>query len=144
MQDLLPLYTSAHGSVSRRDFWIAAAVLLAAGIVLGFIPIIGSIASILLLYPWTCLAMRRLRDMGRAPAIALLPIGLCTVSALLAIVTAASIANPVLLGTAMVIGGIAVLVGTLSMILALLFLIWIGLAPGQHENAVSAPLHTRR
>jgi hypothetical protein len=68
--------------------------------------------------------------MGRAPALALIPVGLCGVSTLLGIVTAASVLNPVFLGVAVLFGGLTILVGTISMLIAIGFLLWIGLTPG--------------
>lgn len=134
MEELAPILTSFHGAISRRTFWIGAVVLIVAGFIAGLIPYLGTLASFALLYPWTCLAMQRLRDMGRPAGLALIPVGLCAVSAILATVTAASTLNPALLGVAFLIGGLTIIVGTVAMLVALAFLLWIGLTPGKSEG----------
>ncbi|NIJ18371.1 uncharacterized membrane protein YhaH (DUF805 family) [Sphingomonas naasensis] len=133
MEDLVPILTSFHGAISRRTFWIGAAVLIVASIVLGLIPYLGTIASLALLYPWTCLAMQRLRDMERPVGLALIPVGLAAISAVLGIVTMVSMFNPMLIGLALMVGGLTVLVGTISMLVAIAFLLWIGLTPGKSD-----------
>lgn len=144
MQDLVPVLTSYEGSISRRTFWTAAIVLMVAGLVLGFVPYVGALATMLLLYPWTCLAMQRLRDMGRPAGLAFVPAALCVVSALLGIAMTASVTNPALFGVAMMLGGITVLVGMIAAIVGLAFLLWIGLTPGKGEDADTLSRDTRR
>jgi uncharacterized membrane protein YhaH (DUF805 family) len=57
MEELASILTSFEGAISRRTFWIGAAVLIVASLVLGWIPYLGMLVSFALLYPWTCLAM---------------------------------------------------------------------------------------
>lgn len=139
MEQLVPALTSFGGSISRQTFWIGVAALVVASLVFGLIPYLGTIASFALLYPWTCLAMQRLRDMGRAPALALIPVGLTAISTVFAMLTAASVLNPALFGLAMLIGGLTVMVGMISMLVAIGFLLWIGLTPGKSDGDRRVP-----
>ncbi len=137
MEELVPALTSFGGSISRKTFWIGVGALVVASLVLGLIPYLGMVAPFALLYPWTCLAMQRLRDMGRAPALALIPVALSAVSTILALLTAASAVNPALIGVALLVGGMTVVVGMIAMVVAIGFLLWIGLTPGASDRPVA-------
>lgn len=144
MPDLLPLLVSTDGVASRRDFWIAAAVLLVAGIILGFIPVVGVIASLALLYPWTCLSMQRLRDMGRSPRLALIPVAFCCISGLLGLVTLMGASNPAMLAATVMLAGVTLLVSSIAMLVALAFLLWIGLSTRSPDTQPSRSSHAGR
>lgn len=133
MHDLLPLFASPEGSASRRDFWTGAAVLLVAGIALGLIPAVGTIASLALLYPWTCLSMQRLRDMGRSPRLALIPLGFCSISGLLGVIVLMGASNPATLAATFMLAGVTLLVSSVAMLVALAFLLWLGLSTGSSD-----------
>lgn len=140
MHDLIPLFTTCRGTASRGEFWRAGGLLFVGGFILSLAPLLGNVVPLLLLYPWTCLAMGRLRDMGRPPSFALAPAALCGVAALLGLGTAISAANPAQWGTALFLGGITVLIATLALLVACAFLLWIGLTPGLTERAAATGL----
>ena len=144
MPDLLPLLVSTDGVASRRDFWIAAAVLLIAGIVFGLLPIIGALASLALLYPWTCLSMQRLRDMGRSPRLALIPLSFCCISGLLGLVTLMGAGNPAMLAATVMLAGVTLLVSSIAMLVAVAFLLWIGLSTGSSDTQPPRSSHVGR
>lgn len=123
MERLVSLLTTTEGEIRQRDFWSGALVLFAAGIIANLIPVVGGVLAIVLLYPWTCLALKRLRDNGRPAlwAVALVLLGLVSTGASLL----ARIA-PELAGLLHPISG-------LSGLLAFAFLIWLGLAPSRHS-----------
>ncbi|WHU04330.1 hypothetical protein [Sphingomonas sp. NIBR02145] len=142
MHELLPMLTSPNQTVARTDFWIAGAVLFVVGLVLSIIPLLGMIVPLVLLYPWTCLAMGRLRDMDRTPWIAFGPAALCALCGGLGFATAVSAMTPAGLALAIVLGGATLTVATLALPLTLGFLLWIGLTDGEEPARLSAP--TRR
>ena len=81
------LFFSAEGRIGRQTFWIGFLILLGAGVVLSWIPLLGVIISIALLYPWTCLFSKRFHDMGRSGWLAALPVALPAVFFTIAIFT---------------------------------------------------------
>ena len=125
------LFFSADGRIGRQSFWIGFLILLGAGVVLSWIPLIGFVAGLALLYPWTCLYSKRFHDMGHSGWFALLPVAapavlftLALVSGIGGIVTGAmfdkvggedAAAGPVLAG-----------LGTALLFLGLGMLVWIG------------------
>jgi len=62
-----------NGRISPADFMKGATVLIVISFILGLLPLISmglamvlSIISIVLIYPWVCLFMKRLRDGGKS------------------------------------------------------------------------------
>lgn len=126
MENLVPLLTTHRGEINQRDYWIGAAALFVAGIVANMIPLIGAVAALLLLYPWTCLVLKRLRDAGRPESWAALPLLLGLFSMASSLMAAFGLfVAPALAGLLLSIGGLAALA-------ALGFLVWLGLAPSRH------------
>lgn len=68
------LFFSADGRIGRQSFWIGFLILLGVGVVLGWIPILGAIVSLALIYPWVCLYSKRFHDMGKSGWLAVLPV----------------------------------------------------------------------
>lgn len=68
------LFLTAEGRIGRQTFWIGFLILLGAGVVLGWIPILGALVSIALIYPWVCLYAKRFHDMGKSGWLAALPV----------------------------------------------------------------------
>jgi uncharacterized membrane protein YhaH (DUF805 family) len=61
----IKLFTSPSGRVSRRQFWLHGVLaILAASIVLGWIPIIGQILSLFFFWASICIAFKRFHDLG--------------------------------------------------------------------------------
>ena len=58
------LFLDSHGRIGRRDFWLAAGVLLVVSNLLHLIWGIGSLVSFALFYCWVCLFAKRL-EKGR-------------------------------------------------------------------------------
>lgn len=127
MENFIPLFTETRGEIGQRDFWIGAAVLLAAGLVANLIPFVGSIVSLALLYPWTSLALKRLRHAGRPASLAVVPLllGLFSITGSL-LAGAALTVSAALAGLVLSASGVAGL-------LALAFLVWLGLTPSRHS-----------
>jgi uncharacterized membrane protein YhaH (DUF805 family) len=138
MRQLVRLLTSANGSATRGQFLVGGLALIAAGLVFGLIPVAGPIAVLALLYPWTCLSMRRLTDMGRSRRLALIPIGLCGVSGTLGVVTFAGASNPATIGATLMFAGLTLLVSSVAGLVAIAFLAWIALSDSKPASLAPA------
>jgi len=64
---------SFNGRLRRQHFWISWLVLLGAGVVLGWIPVLGLLLSIVLIWPNVAIAVKRLHDMGKSGWFAVIP-----------------------------------------------------------------------
>jgi uncharacterized membrane protein YhaH (DUF805 family) len=61
----ITLFTSPAGRISRWQFWLHGVLpIVAAGLVVGWIPIIGQILSLALLWASICIAFKRFQDLG--------------------------------------------------------------------------------
>ncbi len=61
----IKLFTSPSGRISRRQFWLHGVLaIIAASIVLGWIPIIGQILSLFFFWASICIAFKRFHDLG--------------------------------------------------------------------------------
>ena len=64
--DLQKLLLSYDGRISRQPYWIGTLVLLGAGVVAGFIPLVNLLFPLASIYVWVCLYNKRLHDLGRS------------------------------------------------------------------------------
>jgi uncharacterized membrane protein YhaH (DUF805 family) len=140
--DWRSLFLTAEGRIGRRDFWIGFAMVMGATLVLNMIPVLGQIIGLLLLWPQICLHAKRLHDMGRTAWLMVFPFAIATGAMGMAMITAgASLFSAIqlrnagsdaaALTTALSGLGAAGLVGSVSMLVGLAFLLWVGLSPGQ-------------
>lgn len=61
----IKLFTSPSGRISRREFWLFGVLpIVVASIVLSWIPLIGQIISLLLLWASICISFKRFHDLG--------------------------------------------------------------------------------
>ena len=61
----IKLFTSPFGRISRRQFWLHGVLpIIAASIVLGWIPLVGQILSLAFLWGSICIAFKRFHDHG--------------------------------------------------------------------------------
>ena len=145
------LFFSADGRIGRQSFWIGFLILLGAGVVLSWIPLLGLLISIALIYPWTCLYSKRFHDMGRSGWLAVVPVAVPAVFFTIAIFTGIggiitgaflseaggddAAAGPVLAGI-----GSALLFLALGMLVWLVSTLWAGLTPSDlGPNRYGAP-----
>lgn len=61
------------GRLRRSHFWIGWLILLGAGVVAGWLPLIGGLISLALIWPNTAIAVKRLHDMGLSGWLVLIP-----------------------------------------------------------------------
>ena len=132
------LLFSFEGRIRRAHFWIAWLVLLGVGVVFGWIPLLGAILSLALIWPHLAIAVKRLHDMGKSGWLVAIPWGLGVVTFVGALVSvgvnaimnaaALEAEDPAAILTAF---GPAVVLVLICMLLQLGFLLWIGLSEGQ-------------
>ncbi|WP_374274999.1 DUF805 domain-containing protein [Brevundimonas sp.] len=130
------LMLSFEGRIRRSHFWIAWVILLAVGIVTSWLPLIGGLIGLLLIWPNLAISVKRLHDMGQTGWWVALPwvagiilffvgVGMIGMGAITTGQTWDD--NPwammAVMGPAMGAFGLSALIG-------LGFLLWIGLMPG--------------
>lgn len=131
---------SFEGRLRRSHFWIGFIILFGVSIVVGWLPVIGFLISIALIWPNVAIAVKRLHDMGKTGWFVLAPyaIGIVLAIAAFAMVMSSIVAsggsadyyedNPM---AALAIAGPALALGGLSLIVGLAFLLWIGLVDSE-------------
>lgn len=132
------LLWSPEGRIRRSHFWAAWGLIFAANLLLGWIPVIGTLVGLALFWPSIAIQTKRLHDMGRTGWLQLLPIGAWIVAIVVMIasfgVTAAT--NPDIFdnedfASMMSIFGPTMIAVALVLLASLGFLIWIGATEGQ-------------
>jgi uncharacterized membrane protein YhaH (DUF805 family) len=136
--DWKTLFFSFEGRTRRSHFWIGWLVCLGLGVVAGWIPLLGMILSIALIWPNLAITVKRLHDMGHSGWLAAIPYVVGIVGTIMAFMmvgatafmNASALENEdpaaifALIAPAMGVFGVMLLVG-------LGFLLWIGLTDSQ-------------
>ena len=129
---------SFEGRLRRSHFWIGWLILLGVGVVAGWIPFLGAVLSLLLIWPNLAISVKRLHDMGHTGWLVVIPWIVTTVAifagfgmiGMSAIMNAGALENEdpaailALLGPAFGLLGLVMLIG-------LGFLLWVGLTDSQ-------------
>ncbi|MBB3871983.1 uncharacterized membrane protein YhaH (DUF805 family) [Brevundimonas mediterranea] len=131
---------SFNGRLRRSHFWIGFLIIFGASLVLGWIPFLGGLISIALIWPNLAISVKRLHDMGKSGWLIAIPFGVNIILTFIAfgIMISNVIANG---GTAdyyednpeaalAVMGPAIGLIG-LAGLVSLGFLLWIGLVDSQ-------------
>ena len=71
--DWRTLFISFDGRIRRTHFGIAWLILFAAGFIAGWLPFIGGLISLVLIWPNTAITVKRLHDMGQTGWLAVIP-----------------------------------------------------------------------
>jgi uncharacterized membrane protein YhaH (DUF805 family) len=137
--DWKTLFFKADGRISRQSFWIAVLILFGVNVLLGWIPLIGFIVSLVGIYAGVCVYSKRLHDMGKsgwlqlAPMIAVFVLMGVAVASMggMAAMGAFSGSDDMMAGAAMGGMGIVMLAGGLAFLIGVGFLLWVGLTPGE-------------
>lgn len=132
---------SFQGRLRRQHFWISWLICLGVGVVAGWIPFIGILISLALIWPNLAITVKRLHDMGQSGWLAAIPFvgGVIGAIAILATVGSAMLAsggdvdseNP---------AAVWALIGPAFGIIAILFLVqlgfllWIGITDSQRGD----------
>lgn len=141
--DVKTAMLSFDGRLRRQHFWISFAILFGVGLVTGWIPLLGLLISIVLIWPNLAIVVKRLHDMGKSGWLALIPVvGSILGIAIMFIGGAGALASAAINGEepsaaaamgalgAMGIGGLVWLITGLG------FLLWIGITdsqPGENQ-----------
>lgn len=133
------LFLAIDGRVARKDFWIGAAALIVAGLICGVIPLVGSLGSLALTIPWTCLMTKRLHDLGRSGWLVLIAVVPAAISATMGLFTALAASSFATMGAAFATAGLTLMVSTAALLVSLAFLLWVGLTPGEASSNAYGP-----
>lgn len=129
---------SFEGRLRRSHFWIGWLILLGVGVVAGWIPVLGGLISLLLIWPNLAIGVKRLHDMGQTGWLIVVPwlvtvvgifvgfgmIGMSAIMNASALQAEDPLAIMALIGPAFGLFGLLLLVN-------LGFLLWIGLTDSQ-------------
>lgn len=132
---------SFNGRIRRQHFWIGWLICLGAGVVLGWIPILGTLLSIALIWPNLAISVKRLHDMGQSGWLIVIPwiAGIGGVIAAFMTVGVAALTSGYVntddpAAVLAIIGPMFGILGIVALI-QLGFLLWIGISDSQRgEN----------
>jgi uncharacterized membrane protein YhaH (DUF805 family) len=144
----LRLFFSPNGRINRRTFWGGFAVFLVAEVVLKLTPV-GTLLSVVLLYPGVRLYTKRLHDFGRSGWLVTVPIaGAAICFALAALLGGEAFFEALAGGPPSRDAPWAIILGliTASGVIGTAFLVWVGLKRGDEgQNRFGfAPSRARR
>ena len=137
--DWKSLMLSFEGRVRRSHFWIAWLILLGANVVAGWLPLIGVLISLALIWPNLAITVKRLHDMGRTGWLALVPFVVAIAMFIVGIIffglgaalgggSDGDFDNPV---AAFAMFGPAIGAFAVAALIGFVFLLWIGLTDSQ-------------
>ncbi len=136
--DWQKLLLSFEGRTRRSHFWIGWLICLGAGVVAGWIPVIGGLISLVLIWPNLAITVKRLHDLGKTGWFAAIPwvVNLVGVFVGIAMVGVSAITNQTALDRedpAAIFALIGPAFGILALLLLvnLAFLLWIGVTDSQ-------------
>jgi len=144
--DFATAMLSFNGRLRRQHFWISWLILLGAGVVLGWIPILGALLSIAMIWPNLAITVKRLHDMGKSGWFAVIPWVANIVGFIMIIgaVGTAVITNPQAFESedpSVALSMLGSMMGGLSIMLlvGLGFLLWIGISDSQKGDNKFGP-----
>lgn len=135
------LLFSFEGRTRRSHFWIGWLILLGVGVVAGWLPLIGWVLSIALIWPNLAIAVKRLHDMGHTGWLLVVPWVVGTVGTIVGVsmigitaITQASALEAEDPAAILAIIGPALGIFGLLFLVSFGFLLWIGLVEGQRGD----------
>lgn len=129
------LFLSAEGRIGQRDFWLAMLMLFAANIVSGFVPVLGQLVMLAILFASVCVTSKRLHDFGKSGWLQLVPLGAMLVLSFVAaaIIGVGAFASSATGNSGMMFGASwfgASIAALLMFLVGIGFLLWVGLSKG--------------
>lgn len=139
--DWQKLLFSFEGRTRRSHFWIGWLICLGIGVVAGWIPVLGGLISLALIWPNLAISVKRLHDMGKSGWLVAIPwvasiVGMFVAFGMIgfsAFSNAAALEREDPAAIFALIGPALGLFGLLALI-NLGFLLWIGLSDGQRGD----------
>lgn len=140
--DWKTLFLEANGRIGQKDYWIGIGILFAAGLVLSWIPLIGTLVSLASIYFGICVSSKRLHDMGKSGWLAAIPYGVTALAVVLSAMT--FVGGIVSTGYGNDYGALAGMgaaggVWGLAVLINLGFLVWLGITRGEPGDNVYGP-----
>lgn len=139
--DWKQLFFSFEGRTRRSHFWIGWLVCLGLGVVFGWIPLLGMVLSIALIWPNLAITVKRLHDMGHSGWLAAIPYVVCFVGMIGAfmMIGATALMNSAALENeepAAILALVAPAIGVFALmfVVGFGFLLWIGLTDSQRGD----------
>lgn len=131
---------SFNGRIRRQHFWVGWLICLGVGVVLGWIPILGTLLSIALIWPNLAISVKRLHDMGRSGWLVVIPwiagvVGVIAagMSVGFAALTSGYMDTEDPAAVLAIIGPMFGILGIVALI-QIGFLLWIGISEGQRGD----------
>lgn len=140
--DWRALFFDANGRIGQRDYWIGIAAIFVVNLVLGWLPLVGTIITLVAIYAGVCVSSKRLHDMGRSGWLAALPFGVTLAATLMSAISIFGMMGAAAydsgFGMAAGLGTLAIL-WPLAFVINLGFVIWLGITAGQAEDNLYGP-----
>lgn len=148
--DWRTLFLSPEGRIGQKDFWLGFLILFGLWWLMHFIPILGFLVQLALIYAFVCLYAKRLHDAGRSGFLQLIPIGVFVVCGVIGLALAgAGVMMAMMRGdgygaAGALAGGLVMLsLMSLTLLVEVGFLLWVGLSPGDAGDNRYGPAPTR-
>ena len=136
--DWQKLLFSFDGRIRRSHVWIGWLICLGIGVVAGWIPILGGLISLALIWPNVAISVKRLHDMGKSGWLVIVPFAVSVIAGCVAVamVGISAITNSAALDredpvAIFALIGPAIGFFVLICLVNLGFLLWIGVSEGQ-------------
>jgi uncharacterized membrane protein YhaH (DUF805 family) len=129
--DFKSLLLEPSGQVGRTQFWVGVGILALASFLVGLLPVVGPWLALALIWPWYCLLGKRLRDMGRSPALAVAAVAPMLVTAVVSAIVSTTFATPAMTLLLLPIVGLLTTLILLASIAVAAVVIWLGVSPGR-------------
>ena len=144
--DWKQLFFSFEGRTRRSHFWIGWLVCLGVGVVAGWLPLIGAVISLALIWPNLAITVKRLHDMGQTGWLAAIPyvVGIVGVIGAIVMIGSTAVFNSAALedgdpAAVLALLGPAFGLFGLIFLVCLGFLLWIGLTDSQRGDNKYGP-----
>lgn len=71
--DIQSLLLNANGRVAQQDYWVGVLIIIAGNVIAGFVPLLGTLISLALIYVGICVYGKRLHDIGKSAWLHVVP-----------------------------------------------------------------------
>ncbi len=146
------LFFSAEGRIGQAQFWMAVLILLVVWFFALALHVFAPLIWLVVAYCWVCVFAKRLHDFGKSGWLMLLPVAVWTIALTLGMIFGGITAISGLITAftaglhpaswAMLIGALGTMFAmfALAALVKFIFLLWVGLSPGDPgENRFGPP-----